>query len=95
MPLIEIRARPGEHDLDAVSARISAEVAEAIGARPEAVWVSWSVIEHAHGVPGPIVHVYARRTAEQIEALTGVLERILGEDVFVTVQPVYALDPDA
>ena len=35
------------------------------------------------------------RTADQIEALAGVLDRILGEDVFVTVQPVYALDPDA
>ena len=93
MPLIEIRAPAGRERVDLVA--LGDRVAAAIGAQPEGVWVTWSVVEHSHGVPGALAHVYARRSAEQIEALTQVLEEFLGEDVFVTVQPVYALDADA
>ena len=95
MPLIEVLSRVGELDAPVVCARISAEVALAINARPEAVWVTWASYDHGHGVPGSLVHVHGRRTADQMEALTAVLERILGEDVFVTVSPVWAIDPDA
>lgn len=95
MPLIEVLSKVGELDAPGICARISAEVARAIGARPEAVWVTWATYEHGHGVPGSLVHVHGRRTADQMEALTAVLKRILGDDVFVTVTPVWAIDPDA
>jgi hypothetical protein len=95
VPLIEVLAPPGDHDISGLCARISAEVAEALGARPDAVWVTWATVDHAHGVPGRLVHVHGRRTAHQMEALTAVLERILGEGVFVTVAPVWTIDPDA
>jgi hypothetical protein len=95
VPLIEVLSRVGESDAPSICSRISTEVAQAIGARPEAVWVTWATYEHGHGVPGRLVHVHGRRTADQMEALTAVLERILGEDVFVTATPVWAIDPDA
>ena len=95
MPLIEVLAPSGDDDVDGTCARIAREVGEVLGARPSAVWVTWSTFDHAHGVPGRIVHVHGRRTAEQMEAVTGVLERILGEDVFVTIAPVWAIDPQA
>lgn len=95
MPLIEVLAPPGDDEAAELCARISTEVAETLGARPEAVWVTWSTLAHAHGVPGRLVHVHGRRTAAQMEALTVVLERILGDDVFVTVAPVWAVDPQA
>jgi hypothetical protein len=95
VPLIEVLSKAGEPDAPALCERISTEVALAIGARPEAVWVTWTTFEHGHGVPSTIVHVHGRRTADQMEAVTTVLEHILGEDVFVTVSPVWAIDPDA
>jgi phenylpyruvate tautomerase PptA (4-oxalocrotonate tautomerase family) len=94
MPLIEVLAPPGDDDAD-LCARLAAEVADVLGARPDAVWVTWSTFDHGHHVPGRIVHVHGRRTAEQMEAVTAVLERLLGHDVFVTVAPVWATDPEA
>jgi hypothetical protein len=95
MPLIEVLSNGEKSDVPAICARISAEVARAIGARPDAVWVTWATYEYGHGVPGSLVHVHGRRTADQMEALTAVLERILGADVFVTVSPVWIIDPGA
>ena len=93
--MIEVLSRMPQPDAPAICARISSEVAVAIGAVPEAVWVTWSTYEHGHGVPGRLVHVHGRRTADQMEAVTTVLERILGDDVFITVMPVWAIDPEA
>jgi hypothetical protein len=95
VPLIEVVSPLGEDDVPALCERISTEVADALGASPDAVWVTWSTFEHGHGVPGRLVHVHGRRTAEQMEAVTAVLERILGGDVFVTVAPVWAIDAEA
>jgi phenylpyruvate tautomerase PptA (4-oxalocrotonate tautomerase family) len=95
VPLIEVLAPPGDDDAADLCARISADVAEALGARPDAVWVTWSTFAHGHGVPGRLVHVHGRRTPAQMEQVRAVLERILGEDVFVTVAPVWTIDPDA
>ena len=116
MPLIEIRAlpQPGRPDVAPVLRRVAADVAAAIGARPEAVWVTWSTIEGGYVVaadvraeqpPGshpPLVHVTARRSAEQVDAICAAVEAALVEElglaagnVFVTVRPVLALDPDA
>lgn len=112
MPLIEIHALPsGDLDVGAVLRRVAADVAAALGARPEAVWVTWSTIDGGYAVGGdvrreqpagshaPIVHVHARRTAAQVEAIRGAVERALVEElaleagnVFVTVAPVQALD---
>jgi hypothetical protein len=48
------------------------------------------------------VHVAARRTASEVEAISAAIERALADElgldagnVFVTVRPVHALDPDA
>ena len=116
VPLVEIRAlpQPGRPDLAPVLRRVAADVAAAIGARPEAVWVTWSTIACGYEVAGdvrteqppashpPLVHVAARRSAEQVEAICAAVERALVEElgldegnVFVTVRPVLALDPDA
>ena len=95
VPLIEVLSQVREPDAPEICSRISHEVALAIGAQPEAVWVTWATYDHGHGVPGRLVHVHGRRTADQMEALTAVLERILGDDVFITVTPVWAIDRDA
>jgi hypothetical protein len=95
VPLIEIWAAADDHDVPATCARISSEVAQVLGARPDAVWVTWSTFDHGHNVPGSIVHVHGRRTSDQMSALTSVLEDILGADVFVTVSPVWEIDPQA
>lgn len=114
MPLIEIRAlpQPGDADVERVLARIATEVAGAIGARPSAVWVTWSTIDGGYAVASdirteqprethaPIVHVHARRTAAEVEAICATVESVLVDElaladgnVFVTVRPVFALDP--
>lgn len=114
VPLIEIRALPqrGDVDVERVLARIATEVAGAIGAQPSAVWVTWSTIDGGYAVAddvrtkqphethAPIVHVHARRTAAEVEAICAAVESVLvGElgladgNVFVTVRPVFALDP--
>jgi phenylpyruvate tautomerase PptA (4-oxalocrotonate tautomerase family) len=95
VPLLEVLAPPGDDDVAGTCARIAREVAEVLGARPDAVWVTWSTFAHGHGVPGKLVHVHGRRTSEQMEAVTAVLKRILGDDVFVTVAPVWEIDPEA
>jgi phenylpyruvate tautomerase PptA (4-oxalocrotonate tautomerase family) len=110
MPLIEIRAlpQPSTVDLERVVRRVTRDVAAALGARPDAVWVTWSTIERPYAVgdavlpeqpPGthaPLVHVYARRTQAQLEAVCGAIEQALAEElelephnVFITVQPVW------
>lgn len=110
MPLIEIHLLRSERpaELDQVAARINAEVATALGARPDATWTTWRTIDGhavgpdvAHEQPAgshpPIVHVYARRSTEQLEKLCDVVEAVLVEElglepgnVFITVQPVFA-----
>jgi phenylpyruvate tautomerase PptA (4-oxalocrotonate tautomerase family) len=114
VPLIEIHALPGsgQADVERALRRVSADVAAALGARPEAVWVTWSTIDGAYTVGGdvarerrrethaPIVHVHARRTAAEVDAICDAVERALveelrlaGGNVFVTVAPVRGLDP--
>jgi phenylpyruvate tautomerase PptA (4-oxalocrotonate tautomerase family) len=110
VPLIEIHALRPTEGVDRVLGRVSAEVAAVLGARPEAVWVTWSTIDGGYAVGGdiraeqpqsshaPIVHVHARRTAAEVEAMCEAIERVLVEElgladgnVFVTVAPVQAL----
>ena len=58
MPLIEIHALPsrGATDVARVVRRVAADVAAALGARPEAVWVTWHTIDGGYAV-GDAVHV--------------------------------------
>lgn len=116
MPLIEIRALPqrSDGDIALVLRRVAADVAAALGSRPEAVWVTWSTLDGGYAVGAdvrteqprdshaPLVHVAARRTAAEVEAICAAVERALVEEldlaegnVFVTVRPVYALDETA
>jgi phenylpyruvate tautomerase PptA (4-oxalocrotonate tautomerase family) len=116
VPLLEIHCLPLEEgaDVAAVLRRVTAAVADAIGARPEAVWATWSTIDGGYAVAGdvrdvqsgdshaPIVHVRARRSAAEIDAICAAVERVLVADlglaagnVFVTVAPVQSLDPSA
>ena len=111
MPLIEIRAlpQPASVDVDHVVRRVTHDVTVALGARSDAVWVTWSTIDGPYAVghdvraeqpPGshaPLVHVYARRTQAELEAICGAIEQALVEElglerenVFVTVQPVWS-----
>jgi phenylpyruvate tautomerase PptA (4-oxalocrotonate tautomerase family) len=116
VPLIEIHALPRDEptDVERVVRRVSSEVASALGARPDAVWVTWTTIDGCYAVGdavrakqprdthAPIVHVHARRTAAEVEAIRDAVERALVDEldlaegnVFVTVRPVFALDPAA
>jgi len=111
MPLIEIRAlpQPASVDVERVVRRVARDVTAALGARPDAVWVTWSTIdgpyavgadvrtEQPAGTHAPLVHVYARRTTTELEAIGSAVEAALVEElslergnVFVTVQPVWA-----
>ena len=116
MPLIEIHALPGEGrgSVERVLRRVTADVAAALGARAEGVWATWSTIDGGYAVGGdvaheqrprshaPVVHVHARRTAGEVDAICAAVERALADElglepgnVFVTVAPVRSLDPDA
>ena len=110
MPLIEIHVLRGHEPavLDRIAARINAQVAKAIGARSEAVWTTWRALDGYAAGPElateqpprthpPIVHVYARRTPEELDKICQVVEAVVIEElelepgnVFITVQPVYA-----
>jgi phenylpyruvate tautomerase PptA (4-oxalocrotonate tautomerase family) len=116
VPLVEIHALPFDDGLDVavVLRRVTAAVADVLGARPEAVWATWSTIDGGYAVAGdvrtsqpagshaPIVHVHARRSAAEVDAICDAVERVLVAElgladgnVFVTVAPVQALDASA
>ena len=109
MPLIEILAlpQPDGVDVEAVTRALNQAVATAIPCRLEAVWTTWRVIDGAYvvgdavaglqpaGTHAPIVHIYLRRTPEEVERAVAAIERLLASElaldegnVFVTVQPV-------
>jgi hypothetical protein len=116
MPLIEIHALPqsAPNEIERVVRRVAGDVARAIAAPPEAVWVTWTTIDGCYAVGdatrveqprethAPIVHVHARRTAAEVDAICDAVERALVDElglapgnVFTTVRPVFALDPSA
>jgi phenylpyruvate tautomerase PptA (4-oxalocrotonate tautomerase family) len=116
MPLIEIHALPqlAPADVEQIVRRVTGDVAAALGSPPEAVWVTWTTIDGGYAVGdavqteqprnshAPIVHVHARRTAAEVDAICDAVERALvdelglaGGNVFITVRPVFALDPSA
>lgn len=90
MPLIEIHAQP-RPDIDqvAIARAVNAAVAEALGARLDAVWTVWRTIDGPFvrgdmasgdapgGRFGPVVHVYHHRTPEQVERVVAAIEAIL------------------
>ena len=80
--------------------------AVALAARPDVAWSTWrDVDETAYVVGGddappregplpPVVHVYARRTPEELELIVEAIERVLREllalddaAVLITTQP--------
>jgi phenylpyruvate tautomerase PptA (4-oxalocrotonate tautomerase family) len=110
MPLIEILALPqaGPVDERRVLAAVNRAVGAALNTSPEAVWSTWQTLPaggYAVGEEGPdaqprgshppIVHVYARRSPEElvrvVDAVASTLAAELGlddDDVFVTTAPV-------
>ena len=109
MPLIEIVASPatlgGRERADVLRA-VNGAVATALSVRPDAAWSTWRDIDEERYVIGAedappqsgplpaIVHVYARRTPEEWEAIVGAIERALREllvldeaAVLITTQP--------
>jgi hypothetical protein len=91
MPLIEIAALPQPAGIDTatVTRELNRAVADALGARLDAVWTVWRTIDgpYAQGddvateqpkaTHGPIVHVYHHRTPEQVARVVEVIERVL------------------
>lgn len=92
MPLIEVSAlRPARGAVDpaGVVRAVALEAADALGARPEAVWVTWRWLEDAYAVGedvaaaqprathAPIVHVYVNRPPDAVERLVDAVERVL------------------
>ena len=85
---------------------VNTAVATALSARPDAAWSTWRDVdaesyviggedapEHSGPLPA-IVHVYARRTPEEWEAIVDAIERTLRElldlgdaAVLITTQP--------
>jgi hypothetical protein len=71
------------------------------------VWTTWKVLDgyavgpdlatdQPAGTHAPIVHVYARRTPEELDRICDIVEAVLVEElelepgnVFITIQPVY------
>jgi len=110
VPLIEIHILPLGRavELDGVAQRINAAVAAALGARVDATWTTWRTLDGYAVGPAvadeqpaashpPIVHVYARRSVEELDRICDVVEAVLVEElgldpgnVFITVQPVFA-----
>ena len=110
MPLIEILALPQSDPVDErhVLAAVNAAVADALRAPPHAVWSTWQTLPpggYAVGTDAPdaqprtshppIVHVYARRTPEELERVVEAVARTLAAEldvdeagVFVTTAPV-------
>ena len=109
MPLIEIVASPaalgGRGRADVLRA-VNGAVAVALSARPDAAWSTWRDIDAeryviggedapSHSGPLPaIVHVYARRTPEEWDAIVEAIERVLREllvlddaALLITTQP--------
>jgi phenylpyruvate tautomerase PptA (4-oxalocrotonate tautomerase family) len=109
VPLIEIvasRATLGERERADVLRAVNGAVAAALSATPDAAWSTWRDVDDDHYVIGgedappqsdplpPIVHVYARRTPEEWEAIVEAIEHVLREllvlddaAVLITTQP--------
>ena len=109
VPLIEITASPstlGEHSRADVLRAVNGAIASALDARPDVAWSIWrDVDESTYAIGGddalaqtgplpPVVHVYARRTPEEWEAIVEAVERVLREllaledvAVLITTQP--------
>ena len=95
MPLIEIDAlpQPESVDLTALTRKLNAAVAEALGCRLDAVWTVWRTIDGpytrgdrvgtaADGAAfGPIVHVFHNRTRAQVARVVEVIEQVLRESL--------------
>ena len=102
MPLIEITALPQRDPTvrDRVLGAVVSEVAETLGAPPEAVWVVWRSLEtgaYAVGAarPGsqprdshpPIVRVFIARPPEAVERVVETIERVVPRELGLTAEP--------
>ena len=110
MPLIEICALPppGGIDVSNVLRVLTLAVSDALSCPPHAVWTTWRSIdgyavgdvvarEQPQETHAPVVHLYANRPPEAIDAVCDVIEEVLSrelslprENIFVTFQPVFA-----
>jgi hypothetical protein len=101
VPLIEIQTLPRpEIDHAAVSRRLNAAIAEALGCRLDAVWTTWRTIDsfargdgvsttHTGATFGPVVHVYHHRTPEQVDRVVDVIERVLASELSLGTDDVF------
>jgi phenylpyruvate tautomerase PptA (4-oxalocrotonate tautomerase family) len=102
MPLIEIVALPQRDPTarDRVLAAVVEEVAETLGAPPEAVWVVWRPVEpgaYAVGAarPGsqprdshpPVVRVFIARPPEAVERVVATIERVVERELELSKEP--------
>jgi hypothetical protein len=90
MPLIEVAAlpQPDGVDIDQVLRTLTLAVAEALPARPEGVWTTWTTVlayavgpAVAHQQPAqshdPIVHIYHQRPPDAVERMCQVITDVL------------------
>ena len=109
VPLIEITASRralGGRERSAVLRAVNTAIASALSAAPDVAWSIWRDVDDGGYVIGgdsatlreetlpPIVHVYARRTAEEFAAIVEAVEEVLrelltleGQPILVTTQP--------
>jgi len=109
VPLVEINASPStllERERSEVLRAVNTAVSEALSAAPDASWSIWRDLDESAYVVGgvdaphhagplpPVVHVYARRSAEEWEVIVDAIERVLRElldlddaAILVTTQP--------
>ena len=100
MPLIEILSLDTSGvDRAVVCRSVNAAVAEALGARPDAVWTTWRTIEvdvrgdgatrGLQATSGPIVHVYHHRTAAQVAVVVEVIQAVLARELSIAPDGVF------
>ena len=90
MPLIEVVALPQPEtlDIEQVLRTLTAAVAEALPARPEGVWATWTtatayavgptVVRRQPAVThDPVVHVYHHRPADAVDRMCKAIEEVL------------------
>lgn len=105
VPLIQIAALPQPAAVrDRVLDALVEAAAESLGRPPESVWATWQEIpKGGYSVGGarpetqpanthpPVVRVYGRRSAQELAAVAGAIERVfqdeLGLEPFVIVEP--------